>query len=560
LAAKEEAAARAELDARIAFWLESGGSDRVFGAPIGEVILRIRELVGVLGERILARQQADESAADFSAATSQCAAVVQALQALQADGMERVKPRLVQQLCTEATSDSGNSLAAAQASCVTGITSAQGCIFDKTHEMASPYEVIWWMPSEPNLPTPHPWVAEEIRALLDAGVRLRDPAQEMRSLTQLWMRPLMAADTRLILVLPPEPTEAHPAWQLIQALAPQLPVRSLEAFADEKAATVALESLSLPPAVGAWRLDPHASWRKAFPIPARSASQSHSSLELQFHHPAVAVLKYAAGLQGGRALTVAAGTRLLGNLAHRVLERLFAQPEVFVWSEQQLDAWLTTAMTQVLKEEGIPLLALGAATQRLQFEQTMRRAVPILMEHLKHAGSTQVHPERELTGALNELELKGTTDLLVQLKSGATAALDLKWARSKRYKETLEKGEFLQLALYSEMIGRELGQPPVAVGYFTFQDTTLLTLTPNLFGPRARVLTAANGTTSAHLIEQAKASWAWRVAQWQGGHVEVIGDGLLPEPPTPPDGCLPRLTLGPWHGDYEAVFGQREDA
>ncbi|MNT79907.1 hypothetical protein D3C72_2192980 [compost metagenome] len=57
---------------------------------------------------------------------------------------------------------------------------------------------------------------------------------------------------------------------------------------------------------------------------------------------------------------------------------------------------------------------------------------------------------------------------------------------------------------------------------------------------------------------QARATWAWRVRQWQEGRVDVIEKGLDPEPEPSPEDCLPLGETAPWHGDYTALFGSRE--
>lgn len=544
---------RPGLDLQIQTWLESPRSSRAVGAPIEYAIERINILTQALYNRLEHIQAADLVVEDMSAAIGQCAAVLHGLQSLQLAGVMHVRPRLLEQLCAQATADSGNSLAIPEVSCMLSATAPEACAMGRVAE------VVWWMPSKPVLPAPHPWVRSEIDALTAAGVVLNDTALEMRHLSSLWMRPLLVATERLILVLPPEPAEDHPAWQLIKVLAPELSVAQLEEHPMVLEKLQEISALPLVPARGVWKLDPAAAWREAYSAPTRTSSQSHTSLDLHFNNPAIAVLKYAAGLQAGGAMTVAEDTRLLGNLAHRLLERLFSAPDALSWEEAKVDLWFEPTVEEVLRQEGMPLLAPGNGARLLQFKNTVRRGIWVLLQHLMHAGVVRVEAERPLKGAMGSLDINGATDLLLHLNTGGTAALDLKWSRSKRYREMLAKGDFLQLALYAEMIRQEIGVPPAAVGYFTFKDAILLTLTPDIFGPQARVINAKSALTGPLLIEHAKASWAWRVKQWEEGHVEVIEAGLDPVPSDPPENCLPlRLDVGSWHGDFTTLFGCRE--
>ncbi|MFK9667749.1 hypothetical protein ACJEM4_24780, partial [Escherichia coli] len=77
-------------------------------------------------------------------------------------------------------------------------------------------------PSTPQLPQPLPWSQTELEALRKLGVELRSPQQELDSLAQQWLQPLLAAKERFVLVLPPAGAEEHPFRQLLLRLAPSL--------------------------------------------------------------------------------------------------------------------------------------------------------------------------------------------------------------------------------------------------------------------------------------------------------------------------------------------------
>lgn len=539
-----------EVDRNVTAWLEEARYDRSVGAPLALVVTRVGGLRASLQGRLLkVVEEAGVGEADLRSAIAQCSAVMDALLELSTSAADVVKPRLLEQLVAQATADATNTLAIAEVGCLPSATSVAACAIESSDE------VIWWMPGSPKLPTAHPWLQAELDALKGAGVDLLDPVAEMAATMSLWIRPILAARKRLVLVLPPEGAELHPAWQLVSVIAPKLPIADVEL---DDAGKVSVAHQELAPAVGAWNFDPAAKWRASFTAPTRREAQSFSSLEVAFNNPALAVLQDAASLRGCNMVAPAQDNRLLGTLAHRLVQLLLADPAALGWDAKQVEAWFAPAVYGLLKTEGMPLLAPGSSVQLAQFKTAALGGIVSLLAYLRAAGVNRVDAERPLQGTLGALALRGDTDLLLHLEGGATAALDLKWSRATRYRDKLEGGDFLQLALYAHMVQQETGVAPSAVGYFTFLDGSLSTLTPGVFGNNARVISPKNGETNAQLIEGARATWEWRVKQWQSGHVEVIWPGLEPEPSAPPDGCLPLRSLGPWYLDFARLFGQPE--
>lgn len=539
-----------EADRKVTEWLEGGRYNRLAGAPLDLVVTRVGLLRSALQARLLkVMEERGLGEGDLRSAVSQCSAVIDALLDLRTSDADLVKPRLLEQLVAQTTFDAANTLAVAEVGCVASAASVAACASESADE------VVWWMPGSPKLPAAHPWLQVELEALKAAGVDLLDPGAEMAAMMSLWIRPILAARKRLVLVLPPEGAELHPAWQLVSVVAPQLLVTVLE---HDDVGKAAVAPQDLPPGRGVWKFDPGAKWRGTFQAPTRRGAQSFSSLEIAFNNPALAVLQDAAYLRAGNLHAPEQDSRLLGTLAHRLVQMLLADPAALGWNPEQVEDWFGPAANSLLKTEGMPLLAPGSSMQLTQFKAAALSGTIALLAYLNAASVKRVEAERPLKGSLGSLVLRGDTDLLLHLDNGATAALDLKWSRAARYRDKLASGDFLQLALYAHMVEQETGVPPVAVGYFTFLDGSLSTLSAGIFGDKARVISPKEGQTTGLLVKGAAASWQWRVQQWQAGEVDVIADGLLPVPTVPPDGCLPRGTLGPWHLDFVRLFGQAE--
>lgn len=544
-----------EVVKQVEYWLESPRSKRSEGAPLDEVIARVAKLQAGLQSRQRSLQQGQFGEAllsDMEWAIGQCSQLMEGLRELRKEGNAVVRPRTLEHLVAHATADSSNSLAIAQVGCMQSATAPAACSVEAANE------VVWWMPAKPRLPAPLPWIAKELRAIADAGLRIRDPAAEMAALMAQWIRPILAARQRLILVLPPEGTEDHPAWQLLRAICTGLAPQALHLYATTRGQLGEVTARPLSAPRGVWQLKQDANWREAYAVPTRRQAQSFSSLNILFNNPAIAVLQDAAGLRATSTVAVPEGTHLLGGLAHRLLEVLFAQDGSLHWSDAQVEAWFGPAVDDLLRREGLPLLAAGNASLSHQFRESARGSIGVLLEHLRTAGAVRVEAERKLTGHLDGLQTEGFADLLVHLESGGTLLLDPKWSPASRYRERMERGDYLQLALYAHMIQQELGEAPLAIGFFSFVDRLLLTFTPNVFAATARVVTT--DIAAEQLLQSAIESWNWRAQQWQEGRVEVIAKGLVPAATQPPAGCLPLGTLGDWLGDFEALFGQAEDA
>ncbi|MGE0673261.1 MAG: hypothetical protein AB7O64_09410, partial [Methylibium sp.] len=208
-----------ELADDIAFWLESDRWSRTDGAPVDALIARVDRMKESMRRR-LSGEPTD--VATFSPAHRQCAAVVDALAELAKQGLTTVMPRQVEQLVAHATpAGATNPTAVAHVGCMRSARTPAACI-----EAAD--EVVWWMPSTPALPSPLPWSAAEVAALTQLGVQLRDPSRELVSLAAQWLRPLLAARKRFVLVCPPPGAEVHPIRQLLKRLLPAIETSAID--------------------------------------------------------------------------------------------------------------------------------------------------------------------------------------------------------------------------------------------------------------------------------------------------------------------------------------------
>jgi hypothetical protein len=307
----------------------------------------------------------------------------------------------------------------------------------------------------------------EIADLRSAGCQLPDTAAQLQQMAQEWIRPILAATDRLILVLPPADRESHPVWQLVHAVLKGMPVHSIESLTLDGAAThQAIPHRPLPSLKRWWQLPAGA----VVPAPA---TWSFTQLERQVFNPYHWLLSYAAKLRTGSLLSLADDFRLKGLLAHSLVERMFSEAHALTMTKAQFDDWFNPAFDALIAQEGAVYLMPGSNAQREDLRYALRRALTVLRDVLADAGVTTVEPERALNGHFVGGALQGYSDLVLTNAAHTCALMDMKWT-GKRHREKLQENRHLQLALYAELLRQSNGQWP-ALAYFMIREAKLLT-------------------------------------------------------------------------------------
>lgn len=529
------------LVADIEFWLESERWPRHQGAPLDALLARADRLKEALRRRL----SGDPAiAATFAPAHRQCAAVFDSLSELSRQGVTTLMPRQIEQLVAHSTpTGASNPGAISQVGCLRSANGTAACI-----EPAD--EVIWWMPSTPILVQQLPWSSAEVQALKELGVELRDPVKQLQTLAMQWLRPLLAARKRFVMVLPPPGREVHPVRQLLQQLIPDFEAQALDldaACSSQFLGSLTAQVKPLP--------FPQVQRHIQLPGPLKLSTnpQSYTALNELFNAPALFALKRIARLNPTSILAVEEDNRLLGILAHRVFEKLFAHADALTWPNQQAKDWFRAQTDELLRTEGAVLLMQGAGISLQRFQMTCEGAICSLLDHLRAAKAVRVQTEAEFDGVLGPVPLTGKIDLLVELPDNKVVALDMKWRGDNHYARTLREGGHLQLALYSSLVEQQTGTAPAALGFFILESGALFISHPDLF-PHAQFTPPPEDVTVATLLDRAKATWSWRTDQFAAGQIEVVPHGPT-EDYNGPEGTLPVKGPSQWDRDYLVLLG-----
>jgi hypothetical protein len=344
-----------------------------------------------------------------------------------------------------------------------------------------------------------------------------------------WLRPILAAKDRLILLLPPADRESHPVWQMLEALLPKIPVQPVEAMLLN--GTDSLDAVAHSPLPGIKRW-----WQ--LPVGTRLpavAEYSFSQLEKQIFNPYHWLLSHAAKLRSGSLLSLADDFRLKGILAHSLVERLYEKSGGLSLSDAAFAAWFNPEFDRLIVEEGALYLMPGRRTDLENLRHALRRALIELRDVLNSAGVTLVEAERQFTGHFAGGALGGKSDLVLTGPNDSFAIIDLKWG-GKSHRPKLEKNQHLQLAIYAELLRQSTGRWP-ALAYFLFSQANLVTR-DDLWFPGVTPVPDRTGENTAQLWQRFLVTWKWRQEQIAAGHFEVVLEESEDDESRPPDDGL----------------------
>jgi hypothetical protein len=514
----------------ISYWIDHDRYDPATGVPVAVLLERAQRLT-----KFFRNSPGDASPAlrhAYASGFSQCQAFATNLSRLSAQGVELLRPRQVNQLARQSTArGNDNPLRVAEVGSVPCISHPDAVI--------SQYDTVIWGPLDaPALPSPWPWSKSEIATLAKTGCRLPDPGDLLQQEAEDWIKPVLAAKQRLILLLPPPEHEIHPVWQAIESLFDSVPVTPIEAMLSGTDTSLDAVPTKPLPAIKRWWQLPEGT-----KIP-ETAKYSYSLLEKQIFNPYHWLLSYAARLRSGSLLSIADDFRLKGLLAHSLAERFYNAAGGGNMTDADFTAWFNPAFDQLISEEGAVYLMPGRRTDLENLRLTLHRAMLELRRLLRSTGVSLVEAERQLSGQFAGGNLAGKSDLVLSKPNGELAIVDLKWS-GKSYRERLSNNRHLQLAIYAELLRQGTGRWP-SVAYFLLSQATLLSRDDDWF-PGLTPVADKTGENTAQLWLRFLETWKWRQQQFAEGRFEVVLDESdEPESQPPPDG----LAIDPLNKNY----------
>lgn len=487
-----------------------------YDARMGVPVTRLGDLLSKLAHFFHVRLISDKpvEAHAYLAAHRQCSVFIRSLEALTAQNVTHLNERQLQQLLDQATSQ-GSEHGLRQ----THVGAMK--LADSPASVAGSYdEVIWWQPVMPSLPTNYPWSPAQLKELELAGVILPLISEKLKNLTDTWMRPLLAAQHRLTLVLPSDEEEVHPIWLMLKALCPSIPVIKLEqvCLTQQQPRSLPVAAKPLPMLKRWWVMNPEE-------FNTVREKDSYSSLSQQLQNPAQWVLNYGARIRASQVQAIPDDFTLQGIVSHRLIELLFNThgTSALNWDETALASWYEQTFNDLIDEEAAIFRMPGRHNACAVFHDLLYRAVLTLLKHLRVAGVVNIQSEYELQGKFEGGDLGGSADLVLTLSTGEAIILDMKWS-GNYHEEKLKTNRQLQLAMYGEMY-RQSGNAFAKPAYFILSKARLLHVHEGVF-PDVAALTKETEEQGPELWQRFLVTWRWRQAQLLKGEIEVASEAV----------------------------------
>jgi hypothetical protein len=548
---------RKELRKRIDEWLNGGRYDSEAGASIKVLQLRVLAVRRWLNTR--RNTAADDAEREvYTAALGQAEELDRTLERLAATGSSTLNRESLRRL-VEAVRGTGSKRPGRHRQRDPGVPELLRANTPAAF-LQSVDQVIWWGCDSASLPRQYPWSRAECDALAARGVELVPLAAQLEWQARSWLRPLLAARSRLVLVLHDNVEGHHPVFDEIVAVVKGWTETRVDQLmrdparlpiADSLPATQTIDQKVLPSKQRWWQLPAGATIGKR-------DEESFSSLERFLQSPYRWVLDYQARIRGGAIDDLSDGPLLRGNLVHSLFETYFnAHPDIQALDRTAAEAWIRAEAPRLIELEGAVLTVPGRQADAEDFIATAATALSSLIERLQQAQVVKVEMETELKGTFCGGSIRGTIDLIATRADGEIAVIDLKWGSSRDREKMIHDGRYLQLGVYAQLIHQDRGKWPT-LGYFIISDARLIVLDSDFF-PGLPSEKPTNGESVLEFWQRVEATWKWRRAQLDGGLIEVSVTGTEPDELSDPgDTGLPLPPTDDKYDDFTTLTGWGE--
>ncbi|MBO4318992.1 MAG: PD-(D/E)XK nuclease family protein [Treponema sp.] len=214
--------------------------------------------------------------------------------------------------------------------------------------------------------------------------------------------------------------------------------------------------------------------------------QSYSSLENLIPHPLDYVISSYAKFTTNDVNAIKDFSTITGSVAHKIIEILFSPKDEVkdsgtpAYIRKQIDLHFDEVFAETVQSEGAILLV---KENRLELQKFKKQVKTNLEELLKGIEGNDLHvlacekrigyskdTDKDVVlshGIIGNLDITGNVDMLLEDSEGNPYIFDFKWtSSSKRHASMLEDNKSVQLALYKELVSKEMKKEVKAVAYF----------------------------------------------------------------------------------------------
>lgn len=251
----------------------------------------------------------------------------------------------------------------------------------------------------------------------------------------------------------------------------------------------------------------------------QKSAESYSSLDLLIQHPFDYVCQYNAALGDVGAPTMDDLNRTMGNVAHRIIEKVFGKGSDKAEQGRRIRDEYDNIFDEAVDSVGLLLrqheYAIEINYMHKQMKEALQRIQKIIIDNNLTVDECEYEfRTAEWVEAGDGVQLASRADILLTDDCGGKVIFDFKWSYSRKsYERRVQSNSALQLAIYKYLAEREFGRQ-VRTAYILLPSAELISA-DNFDG-----FNHVRQDTSDDIMQQAANAYAFRRRQLADGRIE----------------------------------------
>lgn len=262
--------------------------------------------------------------------------------------------------------------------------------------------------------------------------------------------------------------------------------------------------------------------------------ESATSLDTLIQNPMDYVINNLLHIDGTGVADMQAVYRTEGNVAHAVIAELFDKKEdvegsgTYTYIKENVTKNFDRTFNRIILSEGALLLQSENRVDAKILKDQLRRCIGNLLEIIHDNGLHVEACERNIKcddmGFKPDITITGYLDMRLADANDGQYVFDFKWTTSNRYEYALAENRSLQLALYAELIRRQLMKDVVAEAYFLMPRGKLYSTYQFAASDNFEQVELAEDAPKDKTIDMVRHSYTYRRSQITEGEIEM-GEG-----------------------------------
>ncbi|MBR1721705.1 MAG: PD-(D/E)XK nuclease family protein, partial [Treponema sp.] len=291
--------------------------------------------------------------------------------------------------------------------------------------------------------------------------------------------------------------------------------------------------------------------------------QSYSSLENLIPHPLDYVINNYVNFSDNSLSEIADISTTMGLVAHKIIQTLFEPRESEKESGKpdyirtQIENSFEQVFEKTVHAQGAILLLKENRLELQKFKKQVRENIGELLRGISENGLCVLACEKPIGymkdygknlvikhGFVGNLDIKGSVDMLLSDSEGKLYIFDFKWTSSShRHASLLEENKSVQLALYKELVSKEMNGEVKLAAYFLMPAARFVSLDELKGSVNLQQVQVKVERKDACLLKEIQKSYEYRMDEiFQGKLEETTGwpkEEITYEKNTEKNGLMP---------------------